>query len=120
MFAVLGGWKGVVGGGAAEEDESCVAEVFAKFWSGGGSCGCWGWAGGVEGACGGGGGGEGFEEVVVVVERRRVGVFESECSEHFWELGECVWVLGVVQEKEERWVFIDCPCQITINIKKFS
>ena len=31
MFVVLGGWEGVVGGGAAEEDESCVAEVFAKF-----------------------------------------------------------------------------------------
>ena len=31
MFAVLGGWEGVVGDGAAEKDESCVAEVFAKF-----------------------------------------------------------------------------------------
>ena len=30
MFVVLGGWEGV-GGGAAKEDESCVAEVFAKF-----------------------------------------------------------------------------------------
>ena len=103
VFGVFGEREGVVGGGAAEGDESRVAYVFAELGGGGrGGGGCWGsWGGGGEEACGGGGGGGGGGERFEVVERR-VGAFESESSEHFENLMRVSkWGLAVVQGSDK-------------------